>query len=82
MNNSLMNSYGQGQIGNLQLTTAQQQAHAQASQAYTAAMKQHQHRWMIDGRTMTFQSFLDEIAPGDNNPLRTFLTLKYGGWNE
>jgi hypothetical protein len=77
-----MNSYGQGQIGNLQLTTAQQQAHAQASRAYNAAMKQHQHHWMIDGRTMTFQQFLDEIAPGDDNPMRTFLTLKYGGWNE
>jgi len=81
MNNSLI-TLGQGQIGNLQLTTAQQQAHAQASLAYTTAMKQNQHRWMIDGRTMTFRDFLDEIAPGEDNPQRTFLTLKYGGWNE
>lgn len=45
-------------------------------------LRQNQHTWMIDGRTMTFRDFLDEIAPGDDNPQRTFLTLKYGGWNE
>jgi hypothetical protein len=45
-------------------------------------LKQHQHGFMIDGRTMTFRDFLDELAPGDDNPMRTFLTLKYGGWNE
>jgi len=45
-------------------------------------LRQHQHTWMIDGRTMTFRDFLDEIAPGEDNPQRTFLMLKYGGWNE
>jgi hypothetical protein len=46
------------------------------------AMRKNQHRWMINGRTMTWQEFLDEMAPGDDNPQRTFLMLKYGGWNE
>ena len=46
------------------------------------AMRKNQHRWMINGRTMTWQQFLDEMAPGDDNPQRTFLMLKYGGWNE
>lgn len=45
-------------------------------------LKQHQHGFMIEGRTMTFQQFLDELAPGEDNPMRTFLMLKYGGWNE
>jgi hypothetical protein len=31
---------------------------------------------MIDGRTMTWAEFLDELAPGPDNPLRTYLTLK------
>ena len=47
-----------------------------------AAMRKNQHRWMINGRTMTWHEFLDEMAPGEDNPQRTFLTLKYGGWNE
>ena len=39
-------------------------------------LEAHQHGWMIDGRTMTWTEFLDELAPGLDNPLRTYLTLK------
>lgn len=45
-------------------------------------LRDNQHTWMIDGRTMTFRQFLDEIAPGEDNPNRTYLMLKYGAWNE
>ena len=40
-------------------------------------LEAHQHGWMINGVTMTWADFLDELAPGLDNPLRTFLTLKY-----
>ena len=50
---------------------------AQQQAAFNAAMTAQQHQWMINGRTMTFDDFLDEVAPGDDNPMRTFLILKY-----
>jgi len=46
-------------------------------QAMLAAMEENRHRFMLDGRSMTFAEFLDEVAPGMDNPMRTFLTLKY-----
>jgi hypothetical protein len=46
-----------------------QQATAQFQQEYD------QRNYMINGRRMTFQQFLDEVAPGQS-PQRTFLTLK------
>ena len=45
--------------------------------AYNQALRQRQHEWTVNGVSMTFQQFLDEIAPGDDNPLRSFLILKY-----
>ena len=50
-------------------------------QQYNAVMfnqmaAERQHRFMIDGRTMTFEQFLDEVAP-EPGAMRTFLTLKY-----
>lgn len=45
-------------------------------------MGQQQHRYMINGRTMTFDQWLDELAPGEDNSLRSFLILKYRGRNE
>ena len=42
-----------------------------------AAMEENRHQFMLDGRTMTFQEFLDEVAPDLDSPMRTFLTLKY-----
>jgi hypothetical protein len=40
-------------------------------------LRDNQHAWMIDGRTMTWTDFLDELAPGEHNPMRSFLILKY-----
>ena len=70
----LANQYNQNQAYGGQHAAnmlAQQQA------AYNSALSARQHRFMIDGRTMSFDDFLDEIAPGDDNPMRTFLILKY-----
>jgi len=72
--NSLAGQYNQNQAYSGQHAAnmlAQQQA------AFNAAMSARQHQYMINGRTMTFDDFLDEVAPGDDNPMRTFLTLKY-----
>ena len=71
---ALQNVYNQHQAA-----TGQHLAnmYAQQSQAYNAAMQKNQHRYMINGVTMTWTQFLDELAPGDDNPMRTFLILKY-----
>lgn len=50
-----------------------------ATAQYNAALERNQHRYMINGKTMTWDQFLDELAPGDDNPMRSFLTLKYKG---
>jgi hypothetical protein len=71
---ALQNAYNQNQAYSGQHASnmlAQQQA------AYNSALSARQHRFMIDGRTMSFDDFLDEVAPGDDNPQRTFLILKY-----
>ena len=46
-------------------------------QRAAAGLAGQQHRYMINGRTMTWDEFLDELAPGEDNPMRTFLILKY-----
>ena len=46
------------------------QAQAQFNRDYDV------RNYMIDGVWMTFEQFLDQVAPGDS-PMRTFLTLKY-----
>ena len=56
------------------------QQNAMLAQQYNQAlMAQNQHQWMINGRTMTFDDFLDEICPDQDDPHRTWLTLKYQG---
>ena len=50
-----------------------------AGQQYNQALAQQRHEWMINGRTMTFNDFLDEICPDQDDPHRTYLTLKYKG---
>lgn len=82
--NSAANSmFGQlGQTGlynaNQPASIAHAAAMAQQQQAqYNAAMMRNQQQWMINGMRMTFDEFLDEIAPGEDNPMRTFLILKY-----
>lgn len=57
---------------------------AQQTAAWNAAvsklgqpMQSAQHRYMINGKTMTFDQFLDELCPESDDPMRTFLILKY-----
>lgn len=82
--NSAANSmFGQaGQSGLYNANQAANNAHAaamaqQQMAQYNAAMQRNQQRWMVNGVRMTFDEFLDAIAPGDDNPMRTFLILKY-----
>jgi hypothetical protein len=54
---------------------------AQQQAAYSAAqlgqLGQLQHRYMIDGRSMNFDQFLEELCPDPDDPMRSFLILKY-----
>lgn len=72
--NQARNQYQQNQLASPQ---HQQAMLAQQQAAYNSMLNQRQHRYMINGRTMTFEQWLDELAPGEDNPMRTFLTLKY-----
>jgi hypothetical protein len=45
--------------------------------AYNQALRQRQHEWTVNGVSMTFEQFLDQIAPGVDNHMRSFLILKY-----
>jgi hypothetical protein len=71
---ALQNAYNQNQPHSGQYAA---HMYAQQAQAYNAALQKNQHRYMINGKTMTWDQFLDELAPGDDNPMRTFLILKY-----
>jgi hypothetical protein len=82
-----MNIFAQALAGQNQsqsaMNHAQQYAQQWQYQQYNAGMfnqmaAERQHRFMIDGRTMTFEQFLDEVAP-EPSVMRTFLTLKYSG---
>ena len=81
---NLTQSYLSGQVQN-QFQSAYNQYAAQnlaqtpQAQFNAALLGQYQKKFMINGVTMTFREFLDEIAPGEDNSLRTFLTLKYQG---
>jgi hypothetical protein len=49
-------------------------------QSMAAGLAQHkQQYWMVNGRTMNFNQFLDEICPDPEDSMRTFLSLKYKG---
>ena len=76
INNQFQSAYGQyaaQSVATLGLTSQAQH------NAMAALLGQHQKKFMLNGRLMTFAEFLDEIAPGEDNSLRTFLTLKYQG---
>jgi len=62
-------SYGQAQLAH-QYTQAQMQA-------MNLGLGRQQHKYMINGRTMNFKQFLDELCPDADDPMRTFLILKY-----
>lgn len=70
--------FGQAYNQYLSQSLAAQQNIA-AQQMMRAAMAQQQHQWMVNGRTMTFDEFLDEVCPDPDDPHRTYLTLKYKG---
>ncbi len=80
---ALQNAYNQNQMASSQ-HSANMAAQQQALQGLLmqSQMAQQQHRFMIDGRTMTFNQWLDELAPGEDNSLRTFLILKYQNSHE
>lgn len=41
------------------------------------ALERARHQFMINGRTMTWSQWLDELAPGEHNPMRSYLTLRF-----
>lgn len=70
--NAMQNQgFGQAQL-------AQQYTQAQM-QAMSLGLARQQHKYMINGRTMNFDQFLNELCPDADDPMRTFLTLKYKG---
>ena len=76
-----MAQLGQAAHNQFANTYAQQYAQQWQHQQYNAGRfnqmaAERQHKFMIDGRTMTFEQFLDEVAP-EPGAMRTFLTLKY-----
>jgi hypothetical protein len=76
----LQNAYNQNQQASNAHSAhmlGQQQATQYNQAIMQSVMAQQQHHWMINGRTMTFDQWLDELAPGEDNALRTFLILKY-----
>ena len=63
-----------------QAQAAQQQQmmyNQQLQMAYGLARQKHE--WMVNGVSMNFDEFLDTICPDQDDPQRTFLTLKYRG---
>lgn len=64
------------------MAAQQNQAANQMYQSQIAQLGQlsaHQHTWMVNGKTMTFEQFLDEICPDPDDSMRTLLILKYRG---
>jgi len=77
---NLTGAYNQNQMANNAHSAnmlGQQQAAQYNLALMQSALAQQQHHWMINGRTMTFEAWLDELAPGEDNSMRTFLILKY-----
>lgn len=78
--NSMFGQLGQSGLYNANQAASNAHAAAMAQQQmaqYNAAMMRNQQQWMVNGIRMDFTEFLDEIAPGEDNPMRTFLILKY-----
>lgn len=48
-------------------------------QRAAAGLAGQQHNWMVNGKTMTFEQFVDEICPDKDDPHRSYLILKYKG---
>ena len=90
--NTLQNRYNQALSGNWPALQAAQAAINQGQQGLLSSgalsaqqynnllwqthMNKARSPWVINGRAMSFDQWLDEIAP-DDGPQRTFLILKY-----
>lgn len=72
-------AYSQQLIQQNQASQQYNQSLAQQQLGAWQSLAQQRHEWMINGRTMTFEDFLDEICPDPDDPQRTYLTLKYKG---
>lgn len=76
-----------GQIVNNNLQAQQQNQQLAAIQAqynsigvvYNSILAQNQKQWMVNGVAMTWDEFLDAVCPDQDDPHRTYLTLKYKG---
>jgi hypothetical protein len=81
MFSGLLNAVGLAQNANTGLynyANSAQQAQQQYNQALMNSMlAQQRTEWMINGRAMTFAQFVEEICPDPDDPMRTFLILKY-----
>lgn len=69
------------QAFNQQYNTYQAQAQQAAlyNQALAAGLAQQKTEWMINGRAMSFEQFLDELFPDTEDAHRSFMILKYKG---
>ena len=75
----LMNQQG------MSMQQLQHHAAQQFNAAYSQALASGQgglyqrHQWMINGVGMSFDQFVDTLCPESDDPMRTFLILKYKG---
>lgn len=58
-------------------TYSHQQQRLYNQQLMAATLGTYQKHWMVNGKAMNFNEFLDEICPDADDPMRTFLILKY-----
>jgi hypothetical protein len=79
VSNQFQSAYNQYAAQGQQQSQQVQWAAMAAQSAMSGLLMQKEKNYMINGVLMTFEQFLDEVAPGDDNAMRTFLTLKYSG---
>lgn len=72
--NTYNSAYNQNQLGSAAHSAAMA---AQQQAMYNAMLNQRQHHWMINGKSMDFDEFVDTLCPDADDPMRTFLILKY-----
>lgn len=70
-NNPAIQQYGPGAH---RLANAYTQAQYQNM---LGAMAQQRTEWMINGVTMTFDQFVETLCPDPEDPMRSYLILKY-----
>ena len=77
---------GSGGLANQYSSPYQQNIHNQqalynqyAQGMFNQMAADRKENWMINGKRMSFEQFLDELFPDPDDAMRTFLTLKYKG---